>query len=89
MNRTTAWNVEIQLFEDDLHTRAVAVLHTDAGTEIRHEGVARRNPADRNVPEIGEELAASRALSGLAHALFEATVADIEQNVQHRVHLTP
>jgi hypothetical protein len=31
------------------------------------------------VPEIGDELAAARALFDLAHRLLEATVRDIEQ----------
>jgi hypothetical protein len=75
------------LFEDDGHTKATAVLSTDAGTELRHDAVARRNPRDTEVAEIGDELAASRALSGLAHDLLEASVADIELNVQKPVHL--
>jgi hypothetical protein len=60
-------------------------LRTTAGTELRHEGVAWRNPKDTGVPEIGEELATARALSGLAHDLLEATVSDIEQNVHQPV----
>ena len=78
--KSRTWHVEIYLFEEAGHTRADAVLRTDAGTERRHSGVARRNPGDRNVPEIGDELAACRALSGLAHDLLEATVSDVQQN---------
>lgn len=77
---TRTWKVDIQLAEDGQHTRAVAVLHTDAGTELRHEGLARRSPADRDVPEIGDELAACRALAGLAQDLLEAAVGDVEEN---------
>jgi Domain of unknown function (DUF1876) len=87
MERTATWHVEIFLFEDGEQTRAEAVLRTSAGAEIRHEGVARRNPKDTDVPEIGEELATARALNGLVHDLFDATVADIEQNVHERVRL--
>jgi hypothetical protein len=32
------------------------------------------------VPEIGDELAACRALSGLAHDLLDATIADVAAN---------
>jgi hypothetical protein len=85
MERATTWHVEIFLSEEGDRTRAEAVLRTSAGTELRHEGVAWRNPKDTEVPEIGEELATARALSGLAHDLFEATVNDIEQNVHQRV----
>jgi Domain of unknown function (DUF1876) len=85
MERTATWHIEIFLSEDGDRTRAEAVLRTTAGTELRHEGVAWRNPKDTGVPEIGEELATARALSGLAHNLFEATVSDIEQNVHQPV----
>lgn len=78
---TTQWHIELYLTEDGRTTRADAVLRTSAGTEARYSGVARRSPEDRDVPEIGEELAACRALTGLAHDLFEAAVADVEDNV--------
>jgi hypothetical protein len=42
-------------------------------------------PKDTAVLEIGEGLATARALSGLAHDLFEATVSYIEENVHQRV----
>ena len=74
---TRTWRVDIHLFEDDATTRADAVLRTDAGTELRHDGVARRNPTDRDIPEIGDELAVCRALAGLAHDLLDATIADV------------
>lgn len=80
MLSTHEWHVEIYLSEDERHTRAEAVLRTHAGTELRHVGTALRNPKDRPVPEIGAELAACRALSGLAHDLFEAGIADVEGN---------
>ena len=87
MERTAHGTLESFLFEDVDRTRAEAVLRTSAGTELRHEGVARRNPKDTEVPEIDEELATARAFSGLALDLFEATASDIEQNVHERVQL--
>ena len=77
---TRTWHMHIDLFEQEDSTRAEAVLRTDAGTELRHVGVARRRPGDRDVPEIGDELATCRALSGLVHELLDATVADIVAN---------
>jgi Rv2632c-like len=77
---TKTWHVEVYLYEHEGTTRAEAVLRTDAGTELRHEGAARKNPGDRDIPEIGDELAACRALSGLAHDLLEATIADVQAN---------
>lgn len=76
------WHIEIYLTEDGPRTRAEAVLHTDAGTEIRRVGVARRSPRDPDVPEIGDELAACRALNELTHALFDASVMDVEDNTR-------
>lgn len=77
---TRTWHMHIDLFEQDTNTRAEVVLRTDRGTELRHVGIARRHPGDRDVPEIGDELAACRALSGLVHELLDATIADIQQN---------
>lgn len=77
---TRTWHVDIHLSEHDGSTHAEAVLRTDAGTELRHVGRARKHPSDRDVPEIGDELATCRALSGLAHDLLEATAADVRGN---------
>ena len=77
---TKTWHLHLNLFEEDDTTRAEAVLRTDAGTELRHVGTARRRPGDRDVPEIGDELAACRALSGLAHDLLDASITDIQAN---------
>lgn len=81
------WRISVHITEDEGRTRAEAVLTTSAGTELRSTGLARRHPADRDVPEIGDELAVCRALNGLAHDLLEATVSDVEQNVGNDVTL--
>jgi len=77
---TKTWHLHVDLFEQDETTRAEIVLRTDAGTELRQVGTARRRPGDRDVPEIGDELAVCRALSGLAHDLLDASIADIQAN---------
>lgn len=77
---TKTWKVDIFISEDETSTRAEAVLHTSAGTEVRHTGLARRDPRDRNIPEIGDELATCRALAGLSHALFDAALTDVSEN---------
>lgn len=74
------WHLDVHLYEQDDHTRAEAVLRTDAGTVVRHEGIARRHPGDRDVPEIGDELATCRALAGVAHDLLDAAIADVADN---------
>ncbi|MGC4112071.1 MAG: DUF1876 domain-containing protein [Nocardioides sp.] len=78
--QTKTWNVDVYLFEDEGATHAEAVLRTHAGPELRHVGTAFKSPGDRDVPEIGDELAACRALSGLAHDLLDATILDVQQN---------
>ncbi|MFG1643532.1 DUF1876 domain-containing protein [Amycolatopsis sp. NPDC049252] len=81
------WHVELIIDEDGERTRATARLHTADDTRISGTGAARLNPADRDVPEIGDELAASRALSDLAHNLLECAAGDIEELTRKRVRL--
>ncbi|GIF12878.1 DUF1876 domain-containing protein [Actinoplanes teichomyceticus] len=89
MIHTRNWAVEIAIDEDeeDRRTRAVALLRTGAGQPVRGEGIARRAPRDREVPEIGDELATARALSDLAYQLLDVTAADIEEITHRPAHL--
>jgi hypothetical protein len=73
------WSVDIVIDEHEGRTRAEARLQAGGGTELAGVGLARLNPADSDVPEIGDELATARALADLAHQLIEATAADIEE----------
>ena len=65
----TTWTIEIGFDEDTDYTQAIATLRAPNGRELRGLGQARRNPEDRSVPAIGEEVAGARALSSLAHEL--------------------
>lgn len=71
------WTVQIYITEEDDETRARAVLTTRDSSAVTGRGVARRNPIDRPVPEIGDELAASRALEDLAIRLHDVAADDI------------
>jgi hypothetical protein len=82
-----SWVVQIDLGEHDGQTRAVARLHTGDRTLLTGAGWARLNPADPNVPEIGDELAAARALSQLAHTLLDAAAGDISDVLHKEVTL--
>lgn len=84
---TKRWTVEIFIDEHDGSTRAEARLQTADATHLVGTGTARRNPRDVEVPEIGDELAASRALSELAHRLLDAAAEDIEGITHRPVHL--
>jgi hypothetical protein len=82
------WTVQIEIGEHQGMTRAIAHLHTADRTSLTGTGSAKLNPADPNVPEIGDELAASRALSQLAHVLLDAAADDISGVLHRRVELT-
>ncbi|WP_308207722.1 DUF1876 domain-containing protein [Actinomadura madurae] len=69
---TKQWSVELYISEDGTDTLARAVLFTGGEKKPVGYGRARRNPVDREVPEIGEELAVSRALADLADRLHGA-----------------
>lgn len=73
------WTVQIYISEDDgdERTRARAVLYALGSKWHESVGVARRNPHDRPVPEIGDELAAGRALMDLADKLIGDAVDDV------------
>lgn len=82
------WTVEIHIDEHEGRTRAVARLRHRDETGLVGVGLARLNPTDRDVPEIGDELAAARALSDLGHRLLDVTADDIEQITHRPVHLS-
>ncbi|QNS02297.1 dsRBD fold-containing protein [Streptomyces xanthii] len=68
MSHTTEWTARVHLFEEDRSTTARVDLDTGT-TRLTERGTARCNPVDTDVPEIGDELAAARALEKLAGRL--------------------
>ncbi|MFK0254646.1 DUF1876 domain-containing protein [Streptomyces sp. NPDC090445] len=76
MTHTAEWKVGVSLTEEGGTTRARAVL--DTGTsQLVGRGSARCNPEDVEVPAIGDELAASRAMRDLAGQLMRAADRDL------------
>jgi hypothetical protein len=71
------WTVAIEIDEHDGHTRANARLGWRDQTAVG-VGIARLDPDDRNVADIGDELAAARAIADLARRMMTATIHDIE-----------
>ena len=64
------WKLTFETREDDDHCDMV--VHLDAGDRsLSGRGRSRRNPADPKVPQVGEELAAARALHDLANHLVD------------------
>jgi hypothetical protein len=80
MPATKRWDVSVFIDEDEGErtTHAEARLHTKDKTHLTGHGTARRDPHDHDVAEIGDELAAARALSQLADKLLHAAAKDIE-----------
>lgn len=75
---TQTWKVRIDIDEDDKRTDAYAILTSRDGVQVHGKGEARRRPDDAVVPEIGEELAVSRALYSLADRLMDTAAKDVE-----------
>jgi hypothetical protein len=80
------WQVEIGFTEEGDRTRADAVLEL-ASQRFHGFGQAKRAPEDPNVPVIGQDLAAARALSDLSHQLLQAAAERIESFEGHPVKL--
>lgn len=88
MTAAKEWQIEIFIDEHEERTRAKARLRTRDDATLVGVGLARLHPADSNVPEIGDELAVSRALADLAHQLLESTAKDIEAVTHEPAHLS-
>ncbi|MFK0288974.1 DUF1876 domain-containing protein [Streptomyces sp. NPDC090442] len=76
--RRKTWNAEISIVEAGTEVRCEARLRGKEGGQIVGEGTAKCNPADENVPAIGDELSVARALSDLSHQLLSRAAHDIE-----------
>ncbi|WP_330340996.1 dsRBD fold-containing protein [Streptomyces sp. NBC_00557] len=70
------WRLNLYLSEHDPETTARIVLDTGDNVLESH-AEARRNPYDPDVPEIGDELAAGRALIAMGRRLLRAADGDI------------
>lgn len=83
------WIVEIRLTEQSdegaVRTQAEARLRGRRDADLRGLGLARKHPDDADVPRIGDDLAAARALSDLAHHLLHVAIDDIEQATHEQV----
>ncbi|MBR8743082.1 dsRBD fold-containing protein [Nocardiopsis sp. MG754419] len=84
MQTMKRWNVDVVVAEESegeaARTWAEVGLVAEDGTALRGHGMARKHPTDMDVPEIGEELAVSRALSDLSRQLRQVAAEDINDN---------
>lgn len=77
------WTVDISIDEHEGLTRAKARLQWRE-KEAVGVGMARLDPAERNIAEIGDELAVARALSDLGKRMLSMSADDIEAATHER-----
>jgi len=83
-NGTKTCRIDVLVEEHEERTRAKARLSW-AGKNFVGVGLARLDPADEPVPQIGDELSIARALSDLASQLFALTSTDIQASTHEPV----
>lgn len=88
MQHVKEWPIKLYFFEEDGLTQARTALKADART-IEAVGEARCAPGDFDVPEIGDEVAAGRALIALGKILLGTSEDDIEDVQGRRVRVEP
>ncbi|MFB6673071.1 DUF1876 domain-containing protein [Streptomyces sp. NPDC057684] len=77
MSHAAEWKVRLYLFEEDRTTKAR--LELDTGTnKLTGHGTARCAPQDDDVPVIGDELAAARAMENLGEQLKRTAYGDMK-----------
>jgi hypothetical protein len=81
------WKIDLTLEEDGNRTACTATLTGEGAPALSGHGYSRRSPSDEPDPRIGDEVAASRACSNLAHELLEQAAGVIEQHTNVPTHL--
>jgi hypothetical protein len=89
MQTVRKWSVQIFVGEHEGYTYAEAALSDDLGNRTRGTGHAKRAPKDRDVPEIGDEIAVARALSDLSRRLLGMAEADVAAITHQSVKIHP
>lgn len=88
MSKPNVWTIQIDFTEEGDSTRADAILET--GIEcIRGYGKAQKNPDDDDVPRIGVEIAAARALEDVVRKLLSEAEDDIAEHTGEHAHIHP
>jgi len=85
--RSLTWDVRITVVESGGSTTAEATVMNGPPDALRAVGHARKAPEDPEVPLIGDEIAAGRALRRLADRLLTVAEADVSAAVGHKTHL--
>lgn len=85
--RTLTWQVQVTLVESSGSTTAEATVVGPTSGTLRAVGHARKAPQDEEIPAIGDELAAARALRRLADRLLEVAEYEIAASTGHAAHV--
>lgn len=85
--RALTWDVRITVIESGGSTTAEATVTNGPPDALRAVGHARKSPGDPEVPLIGDEIAAGRALRRLADRLLAVAEQDVSAAVGHRAHV--
>lgn len=78
MRHVIDWPITLRLVEQDGLTEAQLILDADTMT-LSSSGQAHRNPVDPDVPAIGDELAAGRALIDAGNRLVRMAEAEADE----------
>ncbi|CCB72963.1 MULTISPECIES: DUF1876 domain-containing protein [Streptomycetaceae] len=89
MKALLEWHIDLG-FQEIGHrdTRTAVSLRLPDNTELHAEGHARKHPDDPRQTQVGEELAAARALNELARQLLAKAADDIEHATHIPAHPT-
>ncbi|MFC5905693.1 DUF1876 domain-containing protein [Streptacidiphilus monticola] len=79
MQTLVGWHIEMEFREEGAKTAAVALVRLPDGTELRSQGYTSKHPNDPDLPRVGEELAAARALNDLAGQLLAKARGELQE----------
>jgi Rv2632c-like len=84
MSTVKKWGVDVFIWENEEgHTSVDArLVAEDRAISVVGHGSARRNPNDRDIPEIGDEMAVGRALADLGRNLSTAAEENLAATAQ-------
>ncbi|GAA2006800.1 DUF1876 domain-containing protein [Catenulispora subtropica] len=88
MQYVREWPIRLYFFEEDGRTQARVWLKPGVST-LEAVGEALCEPGEFDVPEIGDEVAAGRALVALGEKLLRSSETDIEDLRGTAVHIDP
>ncbi|MEU6657689.1 dsRBD fold-containing protein [Streptomyces sp. NPDC046821] len=77
MSHVAEWKVRLYVSEDDRTTKARVEVDTGTNRLTGHSS-ARCAPQDKDVPEIGDELAVGRAMENLGEQLKRTAYGDMQ-----------